>query len=351
MKSAFIITVYAFLVIVSFVVTPVMAQQEQDPEFASKVRLVEVTLRALDGEGRHVLDLSADDLKLEANGRKRDLRLFEPVQIGLERFETLKRLGAEYRPMSAIKAEDFPPRYFMLLFHQIQFRFGTFQRAKAAAIEFVQNHMLPNDYISVVGFDKRIDFEIDFTNDKNEILNAIENMHLRQRNISMHNEFFVYLQNLSTDLAKEPYKVSIIIIAEGMQGIGRPAEYTVYDRTIAKLQAADIRIFGVDAAGLNLRDPGASVARYHSNAAAKIYQSFNLGLWSEPTGGSYYRYHNNIVSLFQQVDYEMSAYYIVGFHLDDEDEADADIGIDISTERSGVKLRYKERFKATAPVQ
>lgn len=351
MRSAIFRTLGVSLATALIFASPALSQQERDTEFTSRVRLVEVTLQAVDGGGRHVLDLRADELRVKADGRLRDIRLFEPVQVGLERFETLKKLGAEYRPLSEVQAADYPPRYYMLLLHQIQFRFGTFQRAKAAAIEFIRNHMLPNDYVAVVGFDKRVDFEIDFTSDKAAVVRAIEDMHLKHRNISMRDEFFVYLQNLSLRLAREPYKVSIILIAEGMQGIGGPAEYRVYDRTIETLQAADIRVYGVDAGGLNLKDPGASVARFSPQVAAKIYQSFNLGLWSGPTGGSYYRYHNNIVSLLQQVDYEMSAYYIIGFNLDDEDKSDADLSLYISTTRQGVKLHYKNRFKATAPPQ
>lgn len=328
-----------------FFAIPVAAQEQEKPTFKTKVRLVEISVQAKDKEGHHVTDLTQNEIKITAGGKQREVRLFKPVTVGLDRFSSVKALGVEYGEPTKEEIKQYPPRHYLLLFHQVQFRFGSFQRAKQAAIDFVQQRMLPNDFVSVVGFDKIIDFQLDFTNDKGKVLEALENMHLKHRNIRMRDEFYVYLQELARRLAREPYKVTIILIAEGMQGIREPSGYRVYENTMQLLQAADIRIFGVDAGGLNLKDPGATIARFSSGVAALIYQSFNLGLFTEPTGGRYYRYHNNIKALFEQVDYEMSAYYIVGFYLDEGEDLDSPMKLSISTTRQGVDLLYKKGFK------
>ena len=325
-------------------------EQERVPEYKARVRLVEITLQVKNSEGRHITDLQAEELSINAGGRERNLRVFQSVTLGLERFGKLKPLGVEYNHEgeSSIKT---PPRYYLLLFHQIQFRFGSFQRAKAAAMEFVRERMLPDDYVSVVGFDKYLDFELDFTNDKDKVLEAIEEMHLKHRNVDMVDGFFGYLRKLSLRFARMPHKVTIILIAEGMQGIHGPAAFDIYDDAIRRLQAADVRIFGIDAGGLNFKDPGAAIAKVPMALAAKVYQSFNLGLWSGPTGGRYFRYHNNIVDLFEQVDYEMSAYYLIGFYLDEDEEVDKPISIKITCSRPGARLLYKTSFSGILDLE
>lgn len=345
-KPGFIASIVTAVFCLPLCCNSVAAQeQEKTPEFEAKVRLVEVTVQAKDSDGLHVTDLTKEEFELHSDGKRRELGVFEPVQVGLERFRGLKKLGVDYRTLPEKKLKALPPRYFILFFHQIQFRFGTFQRAKQAALDFINNHMLPNDFVSVVGFDKKVDFELDFSNDQSEVISYIDNMHLKHRNIKWHSDFYIYLQELAHRVSKIPHKITLILIAEGMKGIGGPAKFRVYDNTIQMLQAADIRVFGVDAGGLNLKDPGASVARLSPQIAAKINQSFNLGLYSEPTGGRYFRYHNNILNLFSQVDYEISAYYILGFYLGENETIEDTVSIKVTTSRSGVDLLYKKRFR------
>ena len=321
-----------------------LAQDRQEvPQYRARVRLAEVTVQAKGADGRHVTDLEAGELTLRAGSRLREIRFFRPVRVGLERFGELKPVGVEYH--QPFVESLYQPRYYLLLFHQIQFRFGAFQRARAAAIEFVRSRMLPNDHVAVVAFDKRLDFELDFTSDRGLVLEALEGMYLRHRNIQWYDHFYAYLQELAARLARMEHKVTIILIADGMLGIGGPAAFRVYDNTIQALQAADVRVYGVDAGGLNLRDPGARVARFSPQVAALIRQSFNLGLYTQPTGGRLYRYHNNLLALLEQVDYEMSAYYVLGFYLDEDEELDGPISISISCSRPEVELRYKGRLR------
>jgi VWFA-related protein len=226
----------------------------------------------------------------------------------------------------------------------MQFEFGFFQLARAAAIDFVKSRMMPNDFVSVVSFDKRVDLETPFTNDRDAVLSALESMRLTHRKIEMDDHFFAYLEELAGRAAHMPHKVSLILVAAGMLGVGGAMDYGVYNRAIRSLQAADVRVYGIDTRGLSLKDPGAAVARFPIQVAAKIKQSFNLGLYSGPTGGRYFRYHNDILDLFERVDYEMSAWYVLGFYLDERDRGDQ-FDIDIDCTRPEVALRYKNRFQ------
>jgi VWFA-related protein len=337
-----LITVFAALC--GLAGTAPVGAQEDDHIFHARARLVEITLQAVDERGRHVTDLRADELRLEVGGRQRDIRVFQPVQVALERFGSTQRYGIGYRDLAAGELARAPQRHYLLLFHQVQFAFGSFQRARQAAIDFVSRRMLPGDRVSIVCFDKVVDYELDFTSDREAVLAALVAMQLKHRNIKMNDEFYLYLQNLAHRLAEMPGKVNIILIAEGMKGIGGAGTFQVYDRTINLLQAADVRIFGIDAGGLNLKDPGATIARYGRAIDALVNQSFNLGLYSAPTGGRYFRYHNDIAALFDQVDYEMSAWYVVGFYADEREDLDEPLAIRLSTQRPGVRLFHKQRF-------
>lgn len=324
-------------------IAPVGAQDD-DHIFHARARLVEITVQAVDGRGRHVTDLKSDELRLEVGGRQREIRVFQPVQVALERFGGTERYGIEYRELTQGELSAAPQRHYLLLFHQVQFAFGSFQRAREAAIEFVRKRMLPGDRVSIVCFDKVVDYELEFTSDREAVLAALAAMRFKHRNIKMNDEFYLYLQNLAYRLAEMPDKVNIILIAEGMKGIGGAGNVQVYDRTISLLQAADVRIFGIDAGGLNLKDPGATIARYGPAIDALVNQSFNLGLYSAPTGGSYFRYHNDIAALFDQVDYEMSAWYVVGFYAEEREDLDEPLAIRLETQRPGVRLLHKQRF-------
>jgi len=335
------------LTAIIFLLSPIVlihssGQENEDStrQLRVRVRLAEVTVSAKSGDGRHVTDLLPGEFTLTAGKRKREIRVFRPVFTALERFGALKPLGVEYRPIE--EAVEYPPRYYLLLFHKLQYEFGFFQRAKAAAIEFVRERMLPGDHVAVAAFDKRIDFQLDFTSDRVAVLNALEGLELKHRNIEMVDGFYSYLQELAHRAARMPHKVSVILIAAGMQGIGGPAKYSVYDQAIKALQAADVRVFGIDAVGLDFRDPGASIARLPIKLGALVKQSFNLGLYTEPTGGRFFRYNNNLLDLFEQVDYEMSAYYVLGFYLD-EDDGEGPFSIRIVCSRPGVSLSYKKR--------
>lgn len=335
-----IITVFPFLCS-----TGVWGQERvEEPEYSTRVRLVELTLQATDAGGRHVTDLQPEELSIIAGGKEREIRVFEPVAIGLERFGALKTLGVEYRDL--LQDEQSPPyRYYLLLFNQVQFQIGAMQRAKEAAARFIRGHMLANDRVAVTFFDKRVDMELDFTGDKDKVLETIESMALKHRNIKWNDDFYSYLKLIADRATRIPYRVAVILIAEGMLGVGSSGGQDAYDDAVAALQAADVRVFGIDVGGLNLKDPGASVARLSPQVSDKIRQSFNLGFYTQPTGGRYFRYHNDIDALFEQVDYEMSAYYVIGFYLDEDEPSQDSLSLDVRVSRPGVRLLYKNRFR------
>jgi len=330
----------------AFVFTALSPAQEREPSrFEASVRLVEVTLQAQDRAGRHVTDLKPDELKLFAGGRERELRFFHLQQFALERFAELQPLGVEYREFEPVEQPE--PRYFVIFMHQMQFEFGFFQLARAAAREFIEQRMLPTDRVSLICFDKYVDLEIDFTGDKQVLLEALDGLQFKFRNIDMIDRYYSFLAQLARRYAELPHKVCIILVAAGMFGVRGQGGYGDYHRAVEALQDADVRVYGLDARGLSFKEPGASVASLPVGIVDLVKQGANLGLYSGPTGGKTFRYHNDLLSLFERIDYEMSAYYVLGFHLDEEEDATSPLNVEIECSRQGVNLRYKKRIKPT----
>jgi VWFA-related protein len=329
-----IISVYALIF------TPLVCAQEREPQLLKEhVRLVELTLQAQDRNGLHVVDLEPGELKIRAGDRERRLRLFEPRRIALERFASVEGLDVGYRDYEPAAPAE--PRYFVILMHQMQYEFGFFQPTRAAVREFIEKRMLPNDRVALVCFDKYVDLEIDFTSDKQVLLDAVDGLSLKFRNVDMVDRYFSYLVELAHRAAGMPQKVNVILVAAGMFGVRGQGGYEDYERAIEALQAAGVCVYGVDTRGLSFKEPGTSVASLPVGIVDLVKQGFNLGLYSGPTGGKTFRYHNDILALFERVDYEMSAYYVIGFYLE-EDEVGRRLDVEIECTRPGVRLRYQD---------
>ena len=345
-KRTLIIPLWLIILVTALNFTQLSIAQEREPSrFEASVRLVEVTLQAQDRDGRHVTDIQQSELRLFTSGRERELRLFLPQQIALERFGKLRPLDVEYREYEPVEQPE--PRHFVIFMHQMQYEFGFFQLARAAAREFIEKRMLPSDRISLVCFDKYVDLEVDFTGDKEILLEALDGLQFKFRNVDMLDRYYSYLAQLARRYADMPHKVSIILVAAGMFGVRGQGGYSDYHRAIEALQDADVRVYGLDARGLSFKEPGTSVASLPVGIVDLVKQGANLGLYSGPTGGKTFRYHNNLLSLFERIDYEMSAYYVLGFHLD-EDEGDNPIYVSIECSRPGVQLRYKKKLRPKA---
>jgi VWFA-related protein len=329
----------------SLVFTKLSSAQEGEPsQLKARVRLVEVTLQAQDGHGHHVTDLKQGELKIIAGGRERELRVFIPQQVSLGRFSNVKALNVEYRDFDAMVPPE--PRYYVILMHQLQYEFGFFQPARAAVREFIEKRMLPTDRVALVCFDKYVDLELDFTGDKQLLLDTVDSLHLKFRNVDMVDRYYGYLTGLAHRVAGMPHKVTIILVAAGMFGVRGQGCYEDYQSAIDALQAADVRVYGVDTRGLSFKEPGTSVASLPVEVIDLVKQGFNLGLYSGPTGGKTFRYHNNILSLLERVDYEMSASYVLGFYLE-ENEVGKRLDIEIECARPGVNLHYKSEVRSS----
>ena len=315
---------------------PAVSQDEAD--YTSKVRLVEFIIQATDAQGQHVRDLEAAELKIRTGEILRkaafltaeDFRA-QPSSLSQPRVCEESSLGLKGTP-----------RYILFLLHKVESRLGSLNKTRKALRGYIEASFSADDYYSLVTFDKGLDSRLDFTNDKAALLDAVSGLGLKLPKVKDRDDLYEYLVSLTSQNRMRRGRLVIILMTEGLKGTAFSESQDDYKEAIARLQAANIRVFAVDTGGLTMRDPGASVAALDPRMASKVRQSFNNGQLTDPTGGISYRRGNDIGKLLERVRESISFYYVCGFYLKPGEELDRPLPLEVTTSRPGVKLRYKE---------
>ncbi len=147
--------------------------QEPTASFEGLVEVTEVLLDVLatDRSGEVVTGLGPDDFVVTENG--------EPVKLtGVSYYTT------RYGPDGSLQVEDGEvpsSRYFIFFFHDMK-RFGAEafrlvrqqMDASRKSKEWVEEHMLPSDWVAVASYDVKLKLHLDFTQDREQILQAID---------------------------------------------------------------------------------------------------------------------------------------------------------------------------------
>ncbi len=152
---------------------PAAAQEEPIAGFEGLVEVTEVLLDVLatDRDGEAVTGLGKDDFIVEEDG--------EPVEVTGVSFYTT-RYGDDSEPLSP--GEMPSSRYFIFFFHD-QMRAAdprnrlVRQQMQAAreSREWVEEDMLPSDWVAVASYDVKLKVHQDFTQDRHAILQGIDN--------------------------------------------------------------------------------------------------------------------------------------------------------------------------------
>ncbi|MCP3960887.1 MAG: VWA domain-containing protein, partial [bacterium] len=154
---------------------PAAAQEEPAGSFEGMVEVTEVLLDVLatDRSGDAITGLGKDDFVVLEDG--------EPVDLTSVSFYTTR-----YGPDGKIQAADGEvpsSRYFVMFFHD-QSRLGGAAgsrlirqqlEASRQSKRWVEEQMLPSDWVAVVSYDVKLKVHLDFTQDRYQITEAIQN--------------------------------------------------------------------------------------------------------------------------------------------------------------------------------
>ncbi len=316
---------------------PLAAQQEPAAQFGEELEVVEVLvdILATDRRGRVVRGLTADDFLVEESGEPREVT---SVTFYTTHYDDLPASteGAPAPP------EGFPPphlpasRYFVFFFHDqtmeatntAQFTSMRLAAARDARI-WIEAEMGPSDWIAVVRFDHRLTVQSDFTQDRAQLLQAIDKATLNQRSdvlrpsvrarreAGLGPSLTTGLPN-SFDIDRASLRIehAVRIVAEAARPIiGRKnlVLFTLgFGRVESPLGSPDERYYPAMEAALN----ASNVAVYPidlNGPGNQTPQNNFLSQLADETGGTYFSTFHRFLDPLRDIGRYNTGYYLLSF--------------------------------------
>ena len=373
------------------------AQQPQQPQYSvhvtSELVLVNVVVR--DRKGNLVRDLKKEDFTLLEDGKRQAISSFD-----FENVDELATAGAAEATVSGAAPEgallrqaDKPTelrardRRLMLLF----FDFSgmdpeQIDRSVDAAKKFVQTRMQPADLIALVSLATNMRIDLDFTDDKTKVLNALTAYTSGQGqgfdngatgsaegtaetggaftpDDTDYNTFnadrkLLALQSIMQTLGKIPQKKAIIYFSNGISQSGVDNQSALRAATASAVKA-NVSIYPVDIRGLQAFPPGgeAQNASLHGQSAyngAAVLNDLSgnaatqetLSTLAEDTGGKAFFDSNDFSGVFSQVQKDSSVYYVLGFTSTNPLKDGRFRHLKVQVNRPDVKLDFRHGYYA-----
>ena len=265
-------------------------------------------------------------------------------------------------------------------------------RAVEAAEKYVNTQMQPADLVALVSFSTALTMDQDFTRDKQALLHALgkyngsdqtafDNGNLggvtngtsddastftaddtEYVNLNTDRELYA-IRQVAKSLERVDQRKSMLYFSGGLarNGIENQASLREATNEAAK---ANLAIYSVDARGLQALPPVGDAtqgslrgtAAYTGTAVANQFSSnFStqelLSTLATDTGGKAFFDSNDFGPAFQQIQHDTEAYYIIGFHSNDQRKDGAFRHLTIKVNRPDAKLEYRPGYYAPADFQ
>jgi VWFA-related protein len=375
------------------------AQQPQKPSQPGYVvrvstEIVLVNVIARDKRGNLIRDLKKEDFTVYEDGQKQQLTSFD-----FENVDELLTAGAAGTTVTGaagnggllgagqnptLEARD---RRLMLLF----FDFSAMEpdeidRAVNAGKKYVQANMQPADMVALVSLVTNMRLDLDFTDDKTKILRSLsayndsegqgfesgttgssegsaETSGAYTPDDTDYNTFsadrkLLALQSILEAMGKIPQKKSLIYFSNGISQSGVDNQSALRAATAAAVKA-NVSIYPVDVRGLSAFPPGgqAQSASLHGQSAysgASVLNDLNGNAASQETlytlaadtGGKAFMDTNDFAGVFQQVQKDTSAYYVLGYTSSNHLKDGRFRRLKVQVNRADVKLEYRSGYYA-----
>ncbi|HEY4641370.1 MAG TPA: VWA domain-containing protein [Thermoanaerobaculia bacterium] len=302
---------------------PLIAQQPATPQFGEKVDVNVVLVDAVvtDATGHQILGLDKDDFLVTENG--------EPQKVDSLDYFTNRRLLNAQEGSAPFKAERVrEDRYFIFFFDKPEqgAMWDRLRLARQASLHFVDEEMQPSDHVAVVSHDMRLKIFSDFTNDRQQLHKALDDVMLfglglkkpadapagsifstinAKAMVNKTGTVYEGLNVLADALRPIKARKNIILFSPGIAGpdedyrdgiIFNRSRY--YDPMIHALNAANVTVYP-----LNLHENAPPIPLYHQ-ALESI---------ATDTNGEYYRFNVSFTPQVKKVDQSNSGYYLLSY--------------------------------------
>ena len=343
------------LVLTILVVHPVAAQEEPVAGFEALVEVTEVLLDVLatDRSGNVVTGLGKEDFVVKEDG--------EPVEITGVSFYTT-RYGSEDQP--AAPGEVPSSRYFIFFFDDVT-REGLIRRQLEAARDarrWVEDEMLPSDWVAVVSYDVKLKIHEDFTQNRDAILGGIDSA-ARNRDPE---------KNLGRGGRRLPPSGAPSLLRQLPQGKAlRKETRRIYDGVRLVAEAAgfivgrkNLLLFSIGFGELSrvgaiaegdrryyprmeqaLNDHNVAVYPVDLTLSAHHVQSHLLTRLASDTGGYYYRSIVNFRTPLMRISEENSGYYLLSYQSEHPAAEAGYQEVKVKARDRSIKVRARKGYR------
>lgn len=325
------------------------------------VNLVTLDVITLDRKGEPIRNLKKEDFHLFEDGKERDILSFD---------EVTESAGTPPGEIQANSDVSTPARgkVVMILFDDSHLSVGRFKATRDSADKYVRDHMRPSDLFAVGSYNVSLTIFQNFTRDQAKVLEAIHKAagsagspdalsaskssaasrdsqsprraapegplytpSLYQALTYRSGTLLGTLDALNHSLAQVKGRKAVLLYSEEFS-----ASVNIHDeltKVVNAARTANVAFYTVDARGLDSLDTGAAVqpsspmartapgnARTRSSGGGIDYAQFDmqsagsvLGSLAKETGGIPVYNSSNFNQFLDEIDRELSNYYVLGF--------------------------------------
>ena len=383
-----------FCVLLTGAVASAQQSASHTQTFRTDVEAVEIDVRAIDGDGRPVRGLTANDFELYEDDVRQQVRAFTPVQV--PRAPRLQAARAE--PDVRSNREAFDGRIYVFVLDDLHTHPLRTTRAKAAVRLFLERYLNANDRAAIVTTGGTTDAVQELTGSRTALLRAVDAFHgrkMRSSTLDRLGEYYrlrdageledrqriadpyeqqrvhharmamVRLREVARWLDTVPARrKALIFVSEGIDyditdlienrfasGVlaevrdaiagaqrSNTAIYTVDPRALGGIEEETIEVSG-------LPDDTTDVGPSAFMAALRMTQD-SLRILAEQTGGFAVVNTNNLAGGFDRLLEEQSAYYVLTYQPTNTRRDGRFRRVEVRTTRPGVRVVARSGYFA-----
>jgi VWFA-related protein len=377
------------------------APQPPASRFKTGVEVIEVAVLARDGAGTPITDLTRGEITVLEDGVAQTLVAFERVSLPARPIVPPQRLTPVAQDVASNESSA-PSRVFVLVLDSNHVAATRVRAVRAAARQFIENHVGQDDYAAVFSPGGLASATQDFTTDKARLLAAIdqftgmkmmsavievdrEQQAVERGGVAMHagkdpsdgeragraRALSGTLEALAGHLERIPgRRKSLLLFSEGvdydtadvMGEVQRNASDVMraMSRAIGALMRTNVAVYAIDPRGANLADAdlletplisqaGMRNALTRRSLADEQNDSIRtLHSLSDSTGGFAAVNRNDFAGAFDRIVDESSSYYIVGYTPQRAARPGEFRPIAVKVSRPGVKISARNGYVGRA---
>jgi VWFA-related protein len=322
----------------------VAAQNERAFHLRVDVDLVTIEVSALDKDGEAVRHLKKEDFTIYEEGKKQEIVSFDEVNAEAatapDRMPLMDQTG-QHRGKTV-----------MILFIDSAITPRFMQASRESAWKFVQEHMQPQDLFAVGSYVSSMRILQNFTNDRDEVLAAIEKSTAYYATGMMYfDDLLRSLEQINYAIARLKGQKSLLIYA-GIELGGSPSIRTPYANAVNSAKKSNVVFYTIDP---NVTFTGSSPAVGPRSAVGFSSRSsgvvpVTLMSLARETGGFSIYNTTNFNGELGKLNVRISNYYILGFQSSNPNHDGSFRKIEVKTDLKRISLKHRTGYQDRSPV-